>query len=296
MKYLLSLGILLSTLAFAFIQSKTIKGKVEDENNKAIAGALITVKATGQSTQTDAKGNFSLSVSDEKIILVVSFIGYETKEIEIKKDSSLTITLHSSASALNEVVVNAYAAEKKDITGSIAISERVSGVSVNEPALAPKAKNYANQETEDDWRYNNDFNTEGYDKIIENPFLKVDDNPLSTFSIDVDAASYSNMRRFINNKQLPLAGAIRIEELVNYFSYKYPQPEEGLPFSINPEISVCPWNSKHNLVLVGLQGKIIPADNLPPSNLVFLIDVSGSMMDENKLPLVQSSLKLLTDQ
>ncbi len=149
---------------------------------------------------------------------------------------------------------------------------------------------------DDSWRYNNNFNTEGYDHITENPFLKVNDNPLFTFSIDVDAASYSNMRRFINNGQLPPAGAIRIEELINYFSYQYPQPNNDVPFSINTELSACPWNTRHHLVLVGLQGKIIPTKNLPSSNLVFLIDVSGSMMDANKLPLVQSSLKLFVDQ
>jgi Ca-activated chloride channel family protein len=152
------------------------------------------------------------------------------------------------------------------------------------------------EETNESWRYNNNFNTEGYDKLTENPFLKVSDNPLSTFSIDVDAASYSNMRRFIRNGQLPPPGAIRIEELINYFSYQYPQPKNDDPFSVNMELSSCPWNEKHQLVLIGLQGKKIPADNLPASNLVFLIDVSGSMDESDKLPLVQSSLKLLADQ
>jgi Ca-activated chloride channel family protein len=143
---------------------------------------------------------------------------------------------------------------------------------------------------------NTEFNTEGYDVIVENPFLKAKENPLSTFSIDVDAASYSNVRRFLNQNQLPPAGSVRIEEMINYFSYQYPQPKNEDPFSVNMEMSACPWNSKHKLVLIGLQGKKIATENLPPINLVFLIDVSGSMMDENKLPLVRSSMKLLADQ
>jgi Ca-activated chloride channel family protein len=140
------------------------------------------------------------------------------------------------------------------------------------------------------------FNTEEYSNISENGFHKVTDDPLSTFSIDVDAASYSNVRRYLNNNQLPPAGAVRTEEMINYFKYQYPQPTGKDPFSINTEISDCPWNNKNRLVLIGLQGKNIPVENLPASNLVFLIDVSGSMFDENKLPLVKASLKMLTDQ
>ncbi|MBK8610751.1 MAG: von Willebrand factor type A domain-containing protein [Chitinophagaceae bacterium] len=141
-----------------------------------------------------------------------------------------------------------------------------------------------------------DLEREGYDYILENAFLKVKDNPLSTFSIDVDAASYSNMRRFLNQGQLPPAGAVRIEELVNYFKYDYPQPEKKDPFSVNTEISSCPWNPNHRLALVGLQGKIIPTESLPPGNIVFLIDVSGSMQSAEKLPLLRESMKLLVDQ
>ncbi len=139
-------------------------------------------------------------------------------------------------------------------------------------------------------------NTEGYGPIVENGFHKVTDDPLSTFSIDVDAASYSNVRRFLNDGDLPPAGAVRTEEMINYFKYQYPQPSGKDPFSINTEISSCPWNANNKLVLIGLQGKNIPTQSLPASNLVFLIDVSGSMQDENKLPLVKASLKLLTDQ
>jgi len=118
---------------------------------------------------------------------------------------------------------------------------------------------------------------------------------LSTFSIDVDAASYSNLRRFINQGQTPPKDAVRIEEMVNYFDYDYPQPKGKDPFEVITEYSDCPWNAMHKLVHVGLQGKEIPKENLPASNLVFLCDVSGSMSDPNKLPLLQSSLKMLVN-
>lgn len=140
------------------------------------------------------------------------------------------------------------------------------------------------------------FNTEDYDNIVENKFLAATQNPLSTFSIDVDEASYSNVRRYLENGSIPPAGAVRIEEMINYFDYNYPQPTDDHPFSVNTEIADCPWNTEHKLVHIGLQGKEIPVDNLPASNMVFLVDVSGSMDEPNKLPLVQASMKMLVDQ
>lgn len=143
---------------------------------------------------------------------------------------------------------------------------------------------------------NENFNTEDYAPIIENPFLAATTNPLSTFTIDVNEASYSNVRRYLLNGSIPPAGAVRIEELINYFDYVYPKPEGEIPFTVNTEIGVCPWNTRHRLVHIGLQGREIPVENLPPANLVFLIDVSGSMYDANKLPLVKESLKMLTER
>ena len=137
---------------------------------------------------------------------------------------------------------------------------------------------------------------ESYAPIVENPFLKVVDSPLSTFSIDVDTASYANVRRFLNAGQLPPPDAVRIEELVNYFGYSYPQPEEGAPFSAHAEVAGCPWNAEHRLLKIGLKGREIPAQRRPPSNLVFLLDVSGSMNEPNKLPLVKEAMLLLTEQ
>ncbi len=140
------------------------------------------------------------------------------------------------------------------------------------------------------------FDTEDYDNIVENKFISVTQQPLSTFSIDVDRASYANVRRFIDGGSLPPKGAVRLEEMINYFDYNYAQPTGNDPLAIYTEAATCPWNSHHRLVEIGLQGKKVSTDNLPASNLVFLIDVSGSMDEPDKLPLVQQSLKLLTDQ
>jgi Ca-activated chloride channel family protein len=140
------------------------------------------------------------------------------------------------------------------------------------------------------------FNIETYDHIVDNPFLAAARNPLSTFSIDVDTASYSNVRRFLTEGRLPPAGAVRIEELLNYFTYEDPPPQGDVPFSVNIEVAECPWNAEHRLARIGLKGREVPREERPGSNLVFLIDVSGSMNAANKLPLVKSGLKLLVEQ
>ena len=307
MKYLMSLSFLLCILFFAFTynEARTITGKVVDEMNNPVAGATVTVKGTRTATVTNTQGEFSIIVTSDKAVLVFSWIGYETKEVKIATGNVANVTLKPSVQKLEEVVVIGYGSTSADYESySPPLSKSMSGA-VRSIAVQPYQGYYDkktprndmdNEVDEKDDSINENFNTEGYDHIVENPFLKVTDNPLSTFSIDVDAASYSNVRRFINDGQLPPAGAVRIEEMINYFSYKYPQPNDDAPFSINTEMAACPWNDKHQLVLVGLQGKKIETENLPASNLVFLIDVSGSMDEPNKLPLVQSSLKLLVDQ
>ena len=139
------------------------------------------------------------------------------------------------------------------------------------------------------------MNTESYNPNREMGFVAVGNDPLSTFSIDVDTASYSNIRRFIEQGSLPPAGSVRIEEMINYFDYDYPQPDKG-PFSLTLEGGLCPWQPEHRLVRIGLQAKDVEKKNLPPSNLVFLIDVSGSMSDPDKLPLLKRAMALLVDQ
>ncbi|MBE0392988.1 VWA domain-containing protein [Flavobacterium sp. PL002] len=139
-------------------------------------------------------------------------------------------------------------------------------------------------------------NSESYAETEESSFESPKTAPLSTFSIDVDNASYTNIRRFINNGQKVPTDAVRVEEMINFFKYDYPQPNEKNPFSINTEYSDCPWNENHKLLKIGLQGKNIPMTNLPASNLVFLIDVSGSMSEDNKLPLLKESMRILVQE
>jgi secreted protein with Ig-like and vWFA domain len=137
---------------------------------------------------------------------------------------------------------------------------------------------------------------EAYAPVDDNPFLPVHQSPLSTFSIDVDTASYTNIRRFLNNGQLPPPDAVRIEEMVNFFEYDYAPPTGEHPFAVYVDLTECPWTPQHRLMRVALKGLEIPREERPPSNLVFLIDVSGSMQSSNKLPLVKDSLTLLTGE
>ena len=141
-----------------------------------------------------------------------------------------------------------------------------------------------------------EFNTEEYNSIKENSYKSTASDPLSTFSIDVDTASYTNLRRMINQGRDSIpADSIRIEEIINYFGYDYPQPAEGEPFSVTQEIADCPWNEETKLMRIGLHSKDIDLSERPAMNVVFLIDVSGSMFSDDKLPLVQKSFSMLTD-
>ncbi|WP_432408792.1 vWA domain-containing protein [Wukongibacter sp. M2B1] len=141
-----------------------------------------------------------------------------------------------------------------------------------------------------------EMNTEEYANIEENGFKLSLQNPLSTFSIDVDTASYSNVRRFLMDGKMPPEDSVRIEEMINYFTYDYSKPKNNEPFTMINEVSKCPWNDEHNLVMVALKGREIDSEEIPRSNLVFLIDVSGSMDNQDKLPLLKSSFKMLVNQ
>jgi Ca-activated chloride channel family protein len=140
------------------------------------------------------------------------------------------------------------------------------------------------------------FTTDEFDHITDNPFLRAAENPLSTFSIDVDTAGYSIARYFINNRSRPPRSSVRIEELINYFDYDYPPPRDDRPFAVHAETAECPWNSGHLLTRIGIKGQEFPPEQRPRVNLVFLLDVSGSMNEPNKLPLLKSAMELLVNR
>lgn len=267
-------------------QARTITGRITAAaDGSGLPGVLIVRKGTGLSAQSDVNGKYTIQLPAGKSILVFSFIGYQTKEVEVGISNIIDVVLHEDKTSLNEVVVS---------SRGIARDQKSMGYAQTGDTFRHKNDQYYSQPAPAE--YEPAFNTEEYDFINENGFRPAKDSPLSTFSIDVDAASYSNVRRFLQNGQLPPADAVRVEEMINYFDYSYEQPKGEHPFSVYTEISTSPWNEKRRLVHIGLQGKIIPTENLPASNLVFLIDVSGSMDSPNKLPLLKASFRMLTQQ
>ncbi|MEO6313973.1 MAG: von Willebrand factor type A domain-containing protein [Chitinophagaceae bacterium] len=314
MRYVLfsCMAAVIGLLSFSALSSFPVQGKITDEHGIAVVGATVVEKGMRSGTTTDAHGDYKITASSEKSKLVFSAVGFDKQEVSVKNRSLINIILKASTERLEEVVITGYGTTNNEYqdeksfsiqppsstaapVGNYpqALQGKVAGLYITGSSNARRLQKRGIRTT---GAADKDYNTEDYDGITENRFLSVADNALSTFSIDVDAASYSNVRRYLQSGQLPPAGAVRIEEMINYFHYDYPQPVDDHPFSINTEIAACPWNTAHQLVLVGLQGKKIPVANLPASNIVFLIDVSGSMMDENKLPLVKASMKLLVDQ
>lgn len=171
----------------------------------------------------------------------------------------------------------------------------VGGILTVSPSQAPMATEQVAKMSVHGLSDADGFNAEAYAHVAETGLRRVLDQPLSTFSIDVDTASYSNVRRFLEMGQLPPADAVRIEEMLNYFRYDDPPPVGAEPFSVTTEVASCPWAPEHRLLRIGLRGREIAQDNLPPRNLVFLLDVSGSMSSPDKLPLVKAGMKLLTE-
>lgn len=287
-------------------QEKTITGVVSD-NLGPLPGANVTVKTTTRGTQTDFDGKYTIKASKGET-LVFSFVGYSSKSITIGKNNTINVKLES-AQTLQEVVVMSYDDKKEsDYNGYLSkpLQGKTTGVQVSatnanikirgySPITKDEQKHYPNSPSKYDSILQNN-NDEDYGVFLENAFESPKASPLSTFSIDVDNASYTNIRRFINNGQKVPKDAVRIEEMMNFFKYQYPQPTNEHPFSINSEYSDCPWNTNNKLVRIGLQGKNIDDSKLPASNLVFLIDVSGSMFAANKLPLLKESMKVLVNQ
>ncbi|EKT3957821.1 von Willebrand factor type A domain-containing protein [Flavobacterium psychrophilum] len=294
-----SIMMLMSTLFFG--QDKTITGIVTDASGP-MPGVNVMVKETKKGTSTDFAGSYKIQANVGQT-LVYSFIGMNDETRVVGTSTVINVSMKDNNQKLQEVVVTGYSSEyesdnkstpsrkeRKKAQNNQELSEKIYNVPVNSNVAVCKNPSIPNS-TKTPVPNNEDYNS-----WIENPFESPKTAPLSTFSIDVDNASYTNIRRLINNGQKVPKDAVRVEEMINFFKYQYPQPKDNHPFSITTQYSECPWNSKHKLVQIGLQGKNIPTNDLPASNLVFLIDVSGSMNADNKLPLLIESLKILVEQ
>lgn len=303
-----------------FKKSGTITGNLVDENQSVLTSAKILLQkdsagktVTVRTAVSDANGAFSfLNVPVGKYKVLATSTGYNSTLMTnvIVRDAAAThidMSIKVSISKTPKVDIVPYQEfvtqdDKKQSpvgtkTGDKSYTWKEMKAISTSPGLVYEEAEYAAPSAgmgRNSMRA--DFNTEEYSKINDNEFKDAQKDPLSTFSIDVDKASYSNARRFITGGQLPPADAVRVEEFINYFPYSYPQPKGPDPFSISTQYLECPWNSAHNLIHIGIQGKELKMDKAAPSNLVFLLDVSGSMEDANKLPLLKSGLTLLIDQ
>jgi Ca-activated chloride channel family protein len=276
----------LSLTGFSNKGTRSISGTVYDQDsNQSLPGVRVQVEGTNITARSDANGHYAIKLAEGKTTLVFSLIGYEQKSVKAGKSDTIAIRLTPSNQQIQEVAAVGYGARAASPSSNVmvrgmakmAMEGRISGITRNEAA-----------------RYPADADT--YKGIVENSFNDPKKVPLSTFAVDVDAASYSNFRRFINNGTLPPKDAVRIEEMINYFHYDLAAPVNDDPVAIHTELSVAPWNAKHRLLRIGLKAKQIKVAQLPPSNLVFLLDVSGSMYGANRLPLVKAAMKLLVDQ
>jgi Ca-activated chloride channel family protein len=287
-KLMTSIMILIISIVFISADnSRLITGKVMDDQGAALPGVNVLVKNSKRGVVTDYNGEYKISVYPSDKSLVFSFIGYEVEEVKIEGKNIINVKMQASQILMDEIVVTGVVAAESEM------SPKITGYGIRR---AEKKASYDMSSNMSYYPAQPDWNTEGYSAIHENGYKEVLQQPLSTFSIDVDKASYSNVRRFINNGQLPPIDAVRTEELINYFNYDYPEPKDEHPFSVTAELSTCPWNANHQLLHIGLKGKEIPKENLPSSNLVFLLDVSGSMNSPNKLPLLKQSFNMLVNE
>jgi len=276
-----------------------ISGRVTEVGTVTpIAGARVTTDAGTSFSITDSDGKYELrvpssGVSRMTVTVRVAALGYASaSRSETVTDTAVTVdfALRAAPLVLDEMVStgegqsSAGGRAERDAVVSLGLAR----IDAARQSFAPVAAAVPG--------YDPDYNREGYAHIAENGFAAVSLNPLSTFSIDVDRASYSNVRRFINNDQRPPIDAVRIEELLNYFTYDYPKPDAGRPFSVTTEAGQAPWNPLHGLIRIGVQGKKVDLADLPPNNIVFLLDVSGSMQSSDKLPLLKQSFRLLVNE
>ena len=270
-------------LLAAQVDFGAINGVVTDSSGAVLPG--VTIELTGperRTVLTGGRGEFSVvRLRPGEYDVLITLAGFSTVRTKVVLAAGRTerLTIQMRVGAVEETVTVTGVTPRVDTQSAAPQFRTVVGGVVGAPLAGPREG----------------FNTESYDHIEENRFRRVEADPLSTFSIDVDTASYANVRRFITDGMLPPAGAIRIEELVNYFRFDYPQPSANEPFSITTELTPCPWNPRHRLALIGLQGRELKDREPSPRNLVFLIDVSGSMMPPDKLPLVRTAMRMLTD-
>jgi Ca-activated chloride channel family protein len=288
----------------------TIKGKaVEAGTGAGLSGVNVVLKGASKVATTGGSGAFSFTgVAPGTYAVICSKPGYQTRKMAVSVSGGRTVNV-----TCRMVSVAVKETEKKPATEAVAAEEAAPAMARDERRMSPKKSKMMimggkaatgrlappapsprpGPRPGDGVPV--EHNTEAYDSVKENIFVSAQKNPLSTFSIDVDTAAYANMRRFLNQNQLPPKDAVRIEEMVNYFHYDYPDPKGKHPFSITTEISSAPWNPKHRVLMIGLQGKKVDTSKMPRNNLVFLMDVSGSMNNPNKLPLLKKSFKLLVE-
>jgi Ca-activated chloride channel family protein len=281
----------------------SLAGIVKDDTGAVIPG--VTVEATGPmvaTAVTDAMGAFRIdNLLPGTYTVNARLPGFQpsSTRVSIGARTEATLSIQLQVGSLSETVTVTGTTPRVDVQTARRIGP------ADGRKLAQAAGSLAGQingaaampsiQQEGLRRSNGRFNTESYEHVDENGFKRVSRDPLSTFSVDVDTASYANVRRFINEGRLPEPGAVRVEELVNYFRLPYAAPDGNEPFAITTELSECPWNPAHRLALIGIQGRRLAAREPAPRNLVFLLDVSGSMMPSDKLPLVQSAMRLLVD-
>jgi Ca-activated chloride channel homolog len=273
-----------------------VYGMVRDSaTSSPVAESVIGIEGRADRTMSDRSGRYRLVVTSaapgETAELFARRLGYQgfSRAIVLARDSvRVDIALRPAAVQLQEVVTTATGTTSIRIRGLS--SATVYGATAANGAVTISPRGAATRDP--------DLGTEEYDARADNEFVPVAANPRSTFSVDVDRASYSNVRRFVNEGKLPPRGAVRVEELINYFPYDYnaPSATSDTPIAVTADVAAAPWAPAHRVVRIGLQTPRIETAQLPPSNLVFLIDVSGSMTDENKLPLVKSALRMLVAQ
>lgn len=286
-------------LGFQFhAQTVTINGTVTDDGGLPLPGANVIIKKSSTGTQTDFDGKYTINAQIGQT-LVFTYVGFETEEVRVGTHNIINVSMASSYS-LDEVIVTGYSESNDAIRNAMGYGVRRTNnyypSSKKERKNKAKVTSYVGVNSAPSQMSNRVSENESYGRIEENIFKSVSTAPLSTFSIDVDKAGYSNIRRMLNNGQEVPEDAVKIEEMVNYFAYNYPQPTGKDPFSITADVVNSPWNQDAKLVRIGLKGKDISLDNVPASNLVFLLDVSGSMEDPNKLPLLKAALNVLVDR